>query len=134
MSQSKAERDRAEQDLLRLLGLLSHREPHVGWQNVRDLPEITDADVAIVLAAEPDLIADSFSTPQFAHLAIEAISLPGEREISLGVIALYAIRDQVRRYLLKELIVFSERANADGIETHGCISERDAGVPARSAH
>jgi len=129
---SQAERTKAEADFQALLGQLSHLEPRFGFERIEQMPELTDAETRVVLAAEPDLVADALSEPTYLPLFIERVGRPvlKDRIEDLGAITLVCLRAAARRYAFSELRAFCERERADGVETHGCVTEREAGVSA----
>ncbi len=105
--------------LLRILD----RAPEGGFTTVRDLPDLSLEDLAVVLKRYPTAFIDSIADadPELSHLCIDRLGDTGkqvsERYSHVGLLVVGFIRGYVRALVLRDVQTQCERnRDADSIE------------------
>lgn len=95
-----------------LLASLGAREPHGGWSDVADLPDLSDADLAAVLEEEGSLVLDAPDSEEFVGGLIMQLRAPREqayRYALVGALLVGALQAVAHAYLLRELRCEADR-------------------------
>lgn len=99
-----------------LLDRLSNLTPRFGWGSALDIPELSDEDVAAVLAEADDLLADAMCDMTFNTVLAAQLKATGiiERRYALiGTALVHELEALARHYLLHDLRERAERFDED---------------------
>lgn len=103
-----------------LIARLADKEPKVGYHSVIQI-ELTDAEVATVVAHEPDVIADAFSVPtEMAKSSIYwamSCNLPRDQtDMRLAEMLRVHLRVEAKRLVLIDVQDECDRRGAEQLE------------------
>lgn len=82
-------------------------EPYIGVTDSRDLPDLTDAELAVVLRLEPDLLAEAIDKATVLSVTIALEQAPATPDMNtltlLGSLVIGALKETVKAHVLSDV-------------------------------